>query len=141
MTDLEHLGSLLSALLDGELPTAEVDEVEGHLAVCADCRQELQATARARDAVRALPMLDPPFGLIERTLLMPKKRIGRMPMVLAGVAAAVGLGFVALAPGRQQTVTPPVSTYVDGHVTATSFSDPVSELASVAVPVSFQSGP
>jgi anti-sigma factor RsiW len=135
----DHLDAMLSALLDGELTPHEVAAADIHLTGCAECRDELAVTDEARNLVRGLPQLDLPFGLIERTLALPKKRAARLPVLLAGAAAAVGIAFVALAPGQQRAVKPPVATFVDAHVTAASTGDPVSGLAPVAVPVSFSS--
>jgi anti-sigma factor RsiW len=137
----EHLGSLISALLDGELEPGELADARAHLAACASCPGELQATARARELVRGLPQLDPPFGLIERALMRPRQRTRRVPVLIAGAAAAVAAGLFAFAPGQQPAVRPPVATFVDAHVTAASIGDPVSGLAPVALPVTFPGRP
>ncbi|MBU1226075.1 MAG: zf-HC2 domain-containing protein, partial [Actinobacteria bacterium] len=61
---MNHPGDLLSALLDGELTPEEIGAVSEHLDMCAACRAELEATAAARTALRSLPVLDPPPGLL-----------------------------------------------------------------------------
>ncbi|MEX0826716.1 MAG: zf-HC2 domain-containing protein [Acidimicrobiia bacterium] len=90
---MSHPGDLLSAYLDGEASPADRRLVLEHLEGCSRCRDGLRTLEEARDAVRSLPMLEPP-------------RIGRRPArawrpsvawALSGVAAAVialGLAFV-----------------------------------------------
>ena len=145
--DGDHLGERISALLDDELSLAERRAAHEHLRGCALCRADLDATADVRATVRALPLLDPPFGVIERVLLgqgvAAAAREGRVarrrrPVWLAGAAAAVAVGVLGLAPHRAQPVQPPVARFVDAHATATPGADPLSGLAPVAVPVSFR---
>jgi anti-sigma factor RsiW len=45
----------LDALVDGELPATERAELEGHLAGCAACRDEVEEMRRLRSEARALP--------------------------------------------------------------------------------------
>jgi anti-sigma factor RsiW len=143
-----HLGDLLSALLDGELEYSEAAGARAHLQGCPFCRAELDATAATRALVRALPMVDPPPGLIDDVLSRPAAVVpiaaartharGTRPLAaLAGVAAAAALVVLSLSPRPPRTATPPVSTFVDAHATSSSDSDPVSGLAPVAVPASF----
>lgn len=56
----------LQALVDGELPRAERDRVEDHLARCEDCRAELDALRRVQQALAALPGFDLPEGFAGR---------------------------------------------------------------------------
>ena len=141
-----HLGDLLSALLDGELEYAEAAAARAHLQGCPFCRAELEATAGARAAVRALPMMEMPAGLLDAVdHVAPVVSIGaarrathmRPLTALAGVAAAAALVVLAVAPRPAHTAKPPVSTFVDAHATASSDGDPVTGLAPVAVPASF----
>ena len=144
---VNHLGDVISALLDGELAPSARAAAEAHLAECAGCAAEYEATAAIRAAVRALPAVDPPFGVIERVLLSgegasdtpSRSRPRRPPLWVAGAAAAVSLSVLAVVPRHDHSVQPPVATFVDAHATATPGADPVSGLAPVAVPVSFQS--
>ncbi|MDQ1396622.1 MAG: hypothetical protein QOG64_1881 [Acidimicrobiaceae bacterium] len=142
----DHLGDLISALLDGELDPVEQAAARDHLQGCAACQTELQATSRAKAMVRALPMLDPPFGVIE-PILVPARpgsrraaggRPRRAPVVLAaGAAAAAAVVLLSIVPGHQPAVKPPVATFVDAHAAASTGGDPISGLAPVAVPASF----
>jgi anti-sigma factor RsiW len=53
----------LSAYLDGELAPAERRAIEAHLAVCAACREELDALAQVKRLLGRLPEVEPPAGL------------------------------------------------------------------------------
>ena len=130
----EHLGDLVSALLDGEMTPDEVGEAQAHLAACARCSAELQATARARALIRALPSIDPPFGVVERGIRATRRsRPFAWAASAAATAAVVGLWAV---PGTQR-VAPPVARFVEVHATSSVNGDPVSNLAPVVLPVSF----
>ena len=129
----EHLGDLVSALLDDEMTPIEADSARAHLAGCDQCRAELRATERARALVHGLPLLDPPFGVIERSV-----RSARRPRPFAwaaSVAAAAAVGLFAVS-GTQE-VEPPVADFVEVHATSSVNGDPVSNLAPVVLPVSF----
>lgn len=45
---MSHLGSLLSALADGQLPPHEAERVLGHVAGCAECADALESVRSAR---------------------------------------------------------------------------------------------
>lgn len=55
---------LLSAYLDGELYAGELASVVGHLDGCEACIGAFRSLKEARAAVRMLPVLDPPPGLL-----------------------------------------------------------------------------
>ena len=55
MTDCATVAPLLDAYLDGELPPAEHETVEAHLATCARCRAEADAIRSIVGDARALP--------------------------------------------------------------------------------------
>jgi len=95
---MTHPGDLLSAYLDGELTAGRRGEVDAHLAGCAACRAELDATAAARTAVRSLPVLEPPAHLLPEAA-EPAAVRGRPRWRLAWAAAAVvavltGIGLI-----------------------------------------------
>ncbi|HMQ28956.1 MAG TPA: zf-HC2 domain-containing protein [Acidimicrobiales bacterium] len=83
VTSGDHLGDLLSALVDGELTTHEEAAAREHLDGCADCRDELAATEATAALVRGLPAVDPRFGFYERMLrgrrFAPDRRGQRKP--------------------------------------------------------------
>lgn len=91
-----HPDDALSAYLDGELPTIEIDTVSAHLAGCASCRGRLHDLDGARTAVRALPRLDPPI-FTERPVAVGGA-VAAAPLGTGSVRRRVGLG-VAIATG------------------------------------------
>jgi anti-sigma factor RsiW len=94
-----HPGELLSALLDGELIESDRRHVEGHLAQCAGCRAELEGLNEARAAVRSLPVMDLPAGLMpaddREAEVIPLTR--RPPVWVAAAAAAILALFIGIA--------------------------------------------
>ncbi len=103
---MTHPGNLLSALLDGALSPEEVRAVSDHLDACSECRSELETIAAVRAAVRSLPMLDPPPGLLPGRAAVSRRRVLRpvWGWAAAGAAAlALSMGFVL---GTGTTPTP-----------------------------------
>lgn len=106
-----HPGDALSAYLDGELPTAEIEVLSGHLAGCAECRRRLREVDAARTAVRALPRLEPlshdggtaPSGLTASG--RSRRRVGLGVAITAGAAAVVAA--FALTRGPAPTMIDP----------------------------------
>ena len=135
MTD-DHLGDLVSALLDGELTGEERATADAHLSGCPACRAELARTASMRSLVRGLAPIEPPFGFVEDLVRSHRRR---QPAVLVAAAAAV-VAVVSLgSTPRSDDVTPPVGRFVEAHATATPGGDPVSNLGPPSVlPVSFR---
>jgi anti-sigma factor RsiW len=115
---LGHLGPDLSASLDRELDTASLRRMEEHLEDCADCRDELAALERTRQAVRDLPCVEAPPGLIDR-IVARRQGATRRAAALVGVAASLlaALSLVAVEP-RQAPPGPtgpsPTPTMVRG---------------------------
>ncbi len=95
---MRHLDDLLSAYLDGALSAAEAERAGAHLAECDLCRAELEDVREARQAVRALPMLEAPIPL----LAVARRR----PWLKAAASVAAGLLVVglAVAPGESSSV-------------------------------------
>ena len=132
-----HAGDLLSALLDGELDAVEAARVRDHLRDCAGCRAECDAVGGARTWMRALPPVEPPFGLYER-MLSPARRWARAGVAALAVGAAASVAVVTMSVPRERPVAPPVGRFVDAHtVSASTSGDPVSELTPAATPASF----
>jgi anti-sigma factor RsiW len=61
---MNHAGDLISAYLDGELSRAEIEQLQAHLSSCGRCAAEIQDMQLVRSAVRSLPMLELPAGLV-----------------------------------------------------------------------------
>ena len=140
-----HLDDVLSAYLDDELAPAARHETEAHLAACADCRNELDDVAAARRAIRVMPVHSNPRSLVGATAsdaprwpgaapAGPAARRRRAVWAVAAVAAAV----VAVLLPRDPKVAPQLPSLADSHAaTASVTGDPLSQLAPIAVPVSF----
>jgi anti-sigma factor RsiW len=107
-----HPEDELSAYLDGELPTAEIEVLSGHLAGCAECRRRLREVDAARTAIRALPRLEP---LVRQGGTAPsgtaaaagrsRRRVGLGVAITAGAAAVVAT--FALTRGPAPTMIDP----------------------------------
>lgn len=133
-----HLEEVLSAWLDDELAPAARREAALHLEQCPACREELDLVARARAAVRALPVRRPPPGFLEDLLptnvrsLHPRRRAA---WALAAAAASVAAVFLP----REPSVAPVLPSLVESHAVRASLTgDPLSQLAPIAIPVSFE---
>ena len=100
----------LSAYIDGELPSAEAQQLEAHLASCAECRRELDELRQLRTLLRALPSPRPPRSFTlpetgpvpvpvtvarrERQTRRPSTVVARATQWAGGLAAAAGLLLV-----------------------------------------------
>ncbi len=139
----EHLGDLVSALLDGELPGPTADRTRDHLAGCPTCGEEMTRVGEARSWVRALPPVEPPAAYFERLaaarhqseLFARRRRVG--VAALAGSAAA-GLAFLGIVAPQEPATNPPVAQLVESHATAVGAGDLLSQLVSAGVPVSLR---
>jgi len=101
---MSHSGELLSALLDGELTGEERSAVTAHLRECAECRAEAEGLAGARAAVRSLPALELPPGLLDFPPEVPdaleaRRRRRRAPFAWAAAAVVAGVVGVAAVTG------------------------------------------
>lgn len=90
-----HLDEILSAYLDGETTVDESRRVDHHLAECIRCRRRLDTLHEARSALRSLPTLEIPAGLIPAAETAPDRV--RPRRMWWGAAAAVVAGILALA--------------------------------------------
>lgn len=103
---MSHPSELISAYLDGELTDGERAELWSHLAGCGVCSAEMADMQRVRAAIRSLPVLELPTGLVpeaERVVVPLRSHKG----LWAGVAAAVLVIVVTVA----ALVTPPTPEY------------------------------
>ncbi|MGD0701960.1 MAG: zf-HC2 domain-containing protein [Trebonia sp.] len=67
---MSHLGSLISALIDGELDGVELDRANGHLAGCAVCQAEAAQLRALKRELRALGEFDGADAITGRLLAM-----------------------------------------------------------------------
>ncbi len=137
MGGAEHAADALSGLLDAQLAAADAQVVRAHVARCPACAAELRQVETARSWVRRLPEVDPPLGFYERLLDTRSRR--RWAVASLAAAAAASVAFVGVLPAREAPVKPAVATLIRTHaVTASVDGDPVSQLATAGVPVSFR---
>lgn len=86
----------MSAYLDGELGRSEIEELLAHLDKCGRCAAELEEMQQVRAAVRSLPLLELPAGLIpeaEAEVVPLRRNRG----FLVGAAAAIVALVIAIA--------------------------------------------
>ena len=153
---MSHLGTLISALIDGELAGAELDRANAHLAGCDACRTEAAQLRRIKRELSALGGdLDSADAVTRRLLAMAcqsgpvaarplsrrpgrraRRRRGRyvmwsaMSIVVVGVgAAAFGMGGSSSG-GNEPQITPQQLEVFDMQHAITSgdvpFADPSS---------------
>lgn len=120
---MSHPGALLSAYLDGELAPAERASVDAHLAGCLDCRGELDGLMAARSALRGLPVLDLPPGMIPVPGPAPLRRRVPVGAWAASVAAAAAIAVGVLAAGGSPAPAFDLDALIDRH-TARVVVDP-----------------
>jgi predicted anti-sigma-YlaC factor YlaD len=131
-----HLDDALSAYLDDELAPAARREAEGHLAGCAECREELDDVAAARQAIRILPVHAAPRPLHGPAAVLPASAASRRRAAWALVAAVAAA--IALVLPREPEVAPSLPSLADSHAARASIGgDPLTQLAPIAVPVRF----
>jgi hypothetical protein len=105
---------VLHALLDGEIPSAELAPIQAHLAGCAECQAALDEARALRAESEALVEViqvpeEMPGVAAPRLRSAPRPAWGRRLAWAASLVLAVGLGYVArpLGPGfvRNAVVT------------------------------------
>ncbi|HVE99654.1 MAG TPA: zf-HC2 domain-containing protein [Mycobacteriales bacterium] len=103
----------LSAQRDGELHGVDDAIVRDHLRTCAACRDHQLALDRLSAVLGALPRVEPPAALAERTLarIAGEKRARRprgrvvLPVAFVAVAAAVMVGLLPTPPAPLDIVS------------------------------------
>jgi hypothetical protein len=118
---------LLSAYLDGELTQAEQVHVQELLSTSPAHRDELARVEQARAWVRALPLVEPPDGFLERAMASvanaapaaPKKhKWGMLNLVATAAVWVLVLGFVNMS--RSQHVSPDTAAFAQTHTEASA---------------------
>jgi anti-sigma factor RsiW len=134
---MSHLGTMISALIDGELAGAELDRANAHLAGCDVCRTEAAQLRRLKRELSALVEFDAADDAVTRRLLamaiqgspvtarplsrQPGRRArrrrgryvmwGAMSIVVVGVgAAAFGMGGSSSGSNEPQ-ITPQLEVF------------------------------
>lgn len=130
---MTHPTELISAHLDGELNGSELARLVDHLAGCGRCSLEMEELQRVRAAVRSLPVLELPEGVVPEAdpVVVPLRR---NKGIWAGVAAAVVATVIAVA----ALVAPEPGTLtieeLNSHFGARASLDPAFGPAKVVVP-------
>ena len=92
---MSHPNEMISAYLDGELTRAEASELFAHMGTCGKCVAEMEAMQRVRTAVRSLPLIELPPGLLGEAepLVVPlhKNRGFLVGAAAAGVAIVIAV--------------------------------------------------
>jgi len=94
-----HRGELIPAYLDGELVGGEKQWLEEHLAVCAQCGDELTALEEVGLLLSEAPLFSPQPGFTARVMARLAQREARrrlMRVAPALVAVSLMLTFLAL---------------------------------------------
>jgi hypothetical protein len=150
---MSHLGTLISALIDGELAGAELDRANAHLAGCDACRIEAAQLRELKRELSALGGLDAADAVTRRLLAMthqngpvtarplqrqPGRRVrrrrgryvmwGAMSIVVVGVgAAAFGMGGGSSSTSNEPQITPQLEVFDMQHAITSGdvpFADP-----------------
>ncbi|WP_136518821.1 MULTISPECIES: zf-HC2 domain-containing protein [Cellulomonas] len=94
---MTHLGSWVSALVDGQLDAAATERALAHVAVCRLCAQDLAAARAARRALAAAEEVRPPEDLTARLLSLsqqvppaPPVPVARDPFAVPGAGPGAG---------------------------------------------------
>jgi hypothetical protein len=98
MKDCGNIRELLSPYLENELAPDELTRVKGHLGECAGCRAELELLRMTVGALRDLPELPAPAGILMgvRESLKPRSRYERLrSLIFPAAARRVPLGALA----------------------------------------------
>lgn len=126
-----HPSELISAYLDGELRGNELRGLLQHLGECGRCSDELIEIQRVRAAVRSLPVMEVPDGLVPLAEVVP---LHRNRGLWASAAAAVAIVVIAVA----ALVTPPATTIsaddLNSRFAARVSLDPAFGAAKVIIP-------
>lgn len=92
-----HLGELIPAYLDGELAGEEKQWLEEHLAVCARCRDELNALEEVGLLLSEAPLFSPQPGFTARVMARLAQREARRRLTrIAPALVAVSLMLISL---------------------------------------------
>lgn len=127
-----HLGSSVSAVVDGQLPPAAEERAWSHVLTCPGCRREVEREGQVKTRLATLRGEPPPPQLLgslydvrawsavdalERRAR--SRRRGSLVAVGAGSVGAAVLGLSALAGAPLGEAPPPPLTSISGSSTGT----------------------
>lgn len=130
---MSHPSELISPYLDGELQRAELSRLHQHLATCGKCSAELERIQQVRSAVRSLPVLELPPGLVPEadTEAVPLRR---QKGIWVGAAAAIMAAVIAIAALVTPEPDPVTLEQLNSQFGARASLDPAFGPAKVVVP-------
>ena len=110
----QHLGTRVSALLDGQLSAADADCAWAHVAGCVECRDAVQREAWIKQRMAGLSSLTTAPMSLKGDLLRPEhcsqrrehRRALSFAAVGGGAVGAAMMGFIALSPAPAAAPTP-----------------------------------
>ena len=128
LTDHIRAEELFSAYIDQRVTADERAFIEGHVAACAACRAQLQATRSMVAALKAMPMVKAPrsFVLPKSMAVQPKPSIFNWYPALRLATTFAAIAFVLVFAGDLLTARP----MGDGNVIM-SASSPAAEAPAV----------
>lgn len=93
---MTHPAEMISAYLDGELNHAEISQLFTHMGSCGKCVAEMEGLQKVRTAIRSLPLVELPPGLLGKAepVVVPLRRNRGF---LVGAAAAGVAVVIAVA--------------------------------------------
>lgn len=142
-----HARKLFASYWDDETTQAEREWVEAHFLVCAECRREYEAYARAMELVASLPRQEAAPDLLERTLArarratparddLPARGVAWVPMTAAAALLVLSTTLVLqwVGPGalRETRVATSTSVAPTAEPVATEVPAPAEPIAAVA---------
>jgi len=104
---MTHPSELISAYLDGELHRDEQERLHEHLNACGRGAAEMEEIQQVRAAVRSLPVLELPRGLVSEAdaAVVPRHRNRGVWMGAAAAVVAAVITVAALVTPSPQPVT------------------------------------
>ncbi len=129
-----HIGSKVSALVDGQLPTAEEERAWSHVLTCPGCRRLVEHegwTKRQLGTLCGSPVMDPPpqllgslyavdaWSAVDEIEKRSRRRRTTVVLVGGGAVGACVLGLVTVAGGPTSRDVParPSPATIRGEVT------------------------
>lgn len=130
---MSHPSELISPYLDGELQGAELSRLHQHLAACGKCSAELERIQQVRSAVRSLPVLELPPGLVPEadSEAVPLRR---QKGIWVATAAAIMAAVIAIAALVTPEPDPVTLEQLNSQFGARASLDPAFGPAKVVVP-------
>jgi anti-sigma factor (TIGR02949 family) len=106
--ECEVVRPLLTLYADGDISEADREKVEEHIAMCEDCKEELEGERKLKELLHSLPEVEAPRYLRQRIYAAIERRpifLRRIAIGFTTLAAAASLVFFAL-PIHHPTTSP-----------------------------------